>query len=163
MEYKVNLFIDFICSIRGKKDLKSTIKKYLFFKKLDKMVPTFNVLWEITEALNLLELIFLYDNNNTNELYLVRTTNKKDKNIAERTIVINVTPYQDITIVLNSNLKTIRIEIHTIHNNNKLLRSHIEFKDGCAEVNNAHDEHLFITINDLIMNSFSRLLKKYAK
>ena len=78
-------------------------------------------------------------------------------NIKQQRYTLIVKPNQAQTITINLNAgDVISIEVR-----NGKRRSSVSFVDRCAEVKDRYDELMFINLNNIIMDSFSKIFFKY--
>ena len=156
-----NIFISNIYANRRMKNrLLAKIKTYLFVRRLSKISPDFDLLWDIFSMLTTLDVIFLYPNKQTNKLHSIKQY--KDTEVSFGLLVNNCEIVFHLTYKSDDN-KCIKIDVVDISNKSRETRSSVEFKDGEAVVKDIHDEQLYMNINDWLMNAVSELVVEYSK
>lgn len=159
-----NIFMEHIYrSLREKYWIVAKLKTILFIRKLNKVSPDFDLLWDIVSMLYTLEVVFLYSNKPHDILHFIEVKPNKG-NIA--CFGLNVNNFE-ITFHLtykSDNDKTIKIDIADVSDNKRIVKKTFEFKDRDPSViKDIHDEQLFMNINDWLMDAVCDLVRRYSK
>lgn len=118
---------------------------------LNKLSPSYRDLMEIIEFLYFLDIVYFYEN----DADLTGISGSVNIKQQRYTLIIKPNQAQTITINLNAG-DVISIEVR-----NGKRRSSVTFVDRCAEVKDRYDELMFINLNNIIMDSFSKVFFKY--
>lgn len=135
------------------------IKLMIFIHKLKTVSPSFDMLWDIADMIHHIEMSYMERPSNTLILTLDKTTKKQIRVIK---------PTYNFSIKLDYDTKKISIDRAVNLEKNgplsisKSITSSITFIDGDPSViKNEHDEQLFITIIDSLMEEVSDILRSY--
>lgn len=148
-----NMFAEWLYSYR-KFNIIRHIKFELFIRKLNKVAPDFDMLWQIANFVKILEVVFMYPNNKKSTL---NSIDKYEHGVNGFSFTHLNTQFK---FKLFEEDKHIHIDI--VSTVDGKLKSAIKFKNGDASViTNEHDEQLFININDWLMNTVIIVLRHY--
>ena len=135
--------------------LKHKFQFISFLRSLKHISPDLNMLWTIADFLKLLKIVYFY-NPSIKEDYI----SYYDTKIEDATGFVIVENNIEIKFILRMTHPNITIEIRD-RNDYKTIMSRIKFDDGCAEIRNQTDGEIFNSLNNLIMDKVSLLLKEY--
>lgn len=150
----MNIFIEHIYN-KKRFGLIRKYKYHKFLRQLDKIIPNFGILWQIAYFIQILEVVYMYDNSKDSRLY-----SSLQYPEGENGFVVH-TEECEISVKLYEKTKDIKIETLRTHGNK--LTTCINFKEweDINTENNEHQEQLMIHIMDIIMREVKLLLIEY--
>lgn len=151
----INMFIKPIFDKKHKHYLPSYIELKKLLKKISKTSPSFDMMMEMYEFIKLLEVIYMYGNDENH--YLFSATVPKGYDAA----MIYVENNFEIKFVLREEDREINIQTRRTSRSSNANTRNIKFHEGDNVINGTEDEQAFLFIIACLMNGLSELITYY--
>lgn len=160
MPEEINMFAKPIIMKKHKYDFKAWLAKYKLIKQINKTSPSFNMMVEIHEFLNILRNSYMYDNSDTFHLFL----GSIDKKYNSKNTLAIIYKENGFTIKFVLDVETSQINIEIIRaGKSKSEAERISFYDGQYEFKDIYDQEKMLFITSCLMNGVVELIEYYYK
>lgn len=156
---EINRFIEPIVMKKKKHDFHAWLCKRKLIKMINKTSPSFSMMLEIHEFLNILRECYMYDNNDKFHLFIA-SVNKNYNSSKTLAMVYKEKGFSIKFILVIGDKNQINIEI-TRNGQNKNEVERISFYDGEYEFQNIYDEEKMLFIISSLMQGVKELINYY--
>ena len=161
MKQKINVYIKPIVLKKKKHDFKAWLIKRKLIKNINKLSPSFSDMVEIHEFLNILRTSYMYDNNDSFNLFLGAIgKNYSPKNTLAMIYKEKGFSIKFVLVIADKN--QINIEI-TRNGQNKNDIEKISFYDGEYKFKDIYDKEKMLFIISCLMHGVIELIEYYYK
>ncbi len=157
---KVNQFIKPIIMRKRKFDIKAYIAYRKLIKKCKKLAPSFKIMCEISEFLDILRESYMYGNSDKFHLYI--GTLPKNRYKVNTCSMFYKEDGFSIAFLLYKENHTVNIKIRRSGQNSS-DEEQISFVDGSYQFKSIYDQEKFLFITSCLMNGVCDLIKYYFK